>query len=149
MRSRRSGFMGIGFIIMLVISLTIAWVGYEPMVVQRMGEDRAADQICLDGVKASSGIIRQIPVIGAVDAADIDYAFNVQNTAGSTCLARFEVIFLREGQTHFQKGDRVVLSGVTTEVKVPLGRYTRADAAAGRLPQGRELKVWGAMAPRK
>jgi hypothetical protein len=141
--------MGIGFIVILAIGLTVAWVGYEPMVVQRMGEDRAADQLCLDGVKASSGIIRQIPVIGAVDAANLDYAFNVQNTAGSACRAPFEVIFLREGQTHFQEGDRVVLSGATIEVKIPLGRYTRADAAAGRLPEGRELKVWGAMAPRK
>ncbi len=108
-----------------------------------MGEDRAAEQTCAASIAASAGVIRQHPVQGDPDAADLDYAFNVLNRAQIPCTARYEVAFLRDGEPSFTEGRRLVQSGVTLEVAIPLGRYTRSDAASGGLPDARELKVWG------
>ena len=140
---RRSGIFGIGFIVVLIVAMTFAWLGYDPMVLERMGETRAADTVCAGGVVASTGVIRETPVLGTRDAADLDFAFNVLNNAPTPCLAVFEAMFFRNGKSDFLKGERIVTPGATLEISIPLGRYTWADAAADRLPQGIELKVTG------
>lgn len=142
MRRMRNRVAGAGLILVLAAALAIAWVGYEPMVMQRMGEERAADQRCLAGVAASDGVLRETPERGTSDAAQLDYAFNVKNATPGPCLVRYEVMFLKEGRSDFFEGGRVVEGGATETIAIPLGRYTRADAEAGKLPSGKELKVW-------
>ena len=146
MAQRRASLISIGFIAMLAAALAIAWAGYEPMVMQRMGEDRMADNRCETAIRNSAPQFRWRQARGQ-DGADLEYAVAVQNTSNGPCLARYEVLATAPGNTKLLEGGIAVSGGRTREIVLQLGRYTRADHAAGRIPRAKEFKVWGTGVP--
>lgn len=146
MARRRGSLISIGFIAMLVAALAIAWVGYEPMVLQRMGEDRAADKRCATAVRNSPPQFRWRQAPGT-DGADLEYVVAVQNSSSGPCLARYEVLATAPGRIKLLEGGVAVSGGRSGEIVLQLGRYNRADHAAGRVPRAKELKVWGTGVP--
>lgn len=130
---------------MLALALVVAWIGYEPMVIQRMGEDRAAEKRCAGAIRHGPPTFRW----GAATAAgaSLEYVVAVQNTSNGPCLARYEVLATAPGVTKLLEGDVAVSGGRNGQIVLQLGRYTGADHAAGRVPRAKELKIWGASAP--
>ena len=145
------GFIGVfsvWLIVTLALALVIAWVGYEPMVVRRMSDEAALarrdrEATCETRVQASAPVVRQYPVADDPNAADMDYAFNVRNDAIVPCRARYEASIARGADKATEVGNVVLQPRETRAVVLPLGRYTRADYQAGRLPRSVGLHVWG------
>lgn len=149
MRRRSGSALSIGLIIVLAVALVVAWIGYEPMVMQRMGEDRAADQRCAGAVNNGAPIFRwrADSRSDTGEGANLEYAFIVQNASGSACLARYEVLAMRPTASTLIEGGKVVPANKSVEVVLQLGRYTADDHQNGRVPRAKELKVWGANVP--
>jgi hypothetical protein len=146
MTRRRGSLISIGFIAMLALALAVAWVGYEPMVLQRMGEDRAADQRCANAIRNGAPSFRWQQTAGA-DGASLEYVIAVQNSSNGPCFARYEVLATAPGATKLLEGGLAISGGRTSEIVLQLGRYNSADHAAGRVPRPEELKVWGTGVP--
>lgn len=146
MARRRGSLISIGFIAVLATALAVAWIGYEPMVLQRMGEDRAADQRCATAIRNAAPSFRWRQSAGA-DGANLEYVVAVQNTSNGPCLARYEVLATAPGATRLLEGGLAISGGRKGEIVLQLGRYNSADHAAGRVPRAKELKVWGTGVP--
>jgi hypothetical protein len=131
---------------MLAVVLAVAWIGYEPMVLQRMGEDRAADQRCANATRNGMPSFRWQQTAGA-DGSSLEYLIAVQNSSNGPCLARYEVLVTAPGATKLLEGALAIPGGRTAEIVLQLGRYNSADHAAGRVPRAKELQVWGTGVP--
>ncbi len=146
MTRRRGSMISIGFIAMLAAALAVAWIGYEPMVLQRMGEDRAADQRCANATGNGMPSFRWQQTAGA-DGSSLEYVIAVQNSSNGPCLARYEVLVTAPGATKLLEGGMATPGGRAAEIVLQLGGYNSSDHAAGRVPRAKELGVWGTGVP--
>ena len=146
MALRRGSLISIGLIAVLATALAVAWIGYEPMVLQRMGEDGAADQRCATAIRNAAPSFRWRQSAG-VDGANLEYFVAVQNTSNGPCLARYEVLATSPGAAQVLEGGLAISGGRKGKIVLQLGRYNSADHAAGRVPRAKELKVWGTGVP--
>ena len=109
---------------------------------QRMEEDRAADQRCATTTRNGAPSFGWRQTAG-VDGANLEYVIAVRNSSNSPCFARYKVMATAPGATKLLEGGLAIFDGRTGEVALQLGRYNSADHVAGRLPGTKELKVWG------
>jgi hypothetical protein len=142
----RSSVISIGFIAMSALAVAVARIGYDPMVLQHMDEDRAAKERCANAARNGMPIFRWQQTAGA-DGARLEYVTAVQNSSKGPCLAGYEVLVTRPGATKLLEGGLAIPGSRTAEIVLQRGRYNSADQAAGRVPRAKELEVWGTGVP--